>query len=387
MAPSNDAFWAAMATADEAAAGASVRSPDEQRVVAAFAKLVRGGTAAAFDELVAIGGEAGDGRARAWAIQSLLDVLRLEGRWDRLATLRAEHPRLGLGADAIPDVLTRLRPLTIEVAEAPSVLPFATGLQGWAAVQVQLVGDAAKMEATAVVDTGAGMCVVDGEHAERLGVRVVEGNVPLLGISGGRTAGRVGVLRELRIGGVTAREVPVAIVDGAPLRDLAGVSCLVGWEVLQYVALEFIGSARQLVVRRSAGALAMAAPVPDLLLLHEPVVRLRSGERSLLLLLDSGAASTEFRLSCAARMGWPTQQGGTAVTGLGGGGAGEVRTITSCPIQCGNVRLDLGGALAVERLATREKLLRIDGTLGVDVAFAVRLVVDGPARTVAFRTD
>jgi len=344
---------------------------------------VRGGSDAAFDDLVALG-ETADGTPRFWALQSLLEVLRLEGRWDRLATLRADHPRLGLGAKAIPDVLTRLKPLTIDVAEVQAVLPFVEDLEHWAAVTVQLAGDAAKAEVTAIVDTGAGMCVVDGVHAERLGVRVVEGDLLLQGIAGGRTAGRVGVLRELRLGGVTARDVPVAIVDGAELRDLSGVSCLVGWEILQHVALEFVGTARQLVVRRSAGA---APPAPNLLLLREPFLRLRSGQEWLLVLLDSGAASTEFRLSCAERMGWPTKEGGTAVTGLGGGASGEVRTITSCPIQCGNVRLDLGGALAVERLATRERLLRVDGTLGMDVGFAVRVVIDGPARTVAFRTD
>lgn len=386
-APANDAFWAAMTVADESAAHAAARCPDERRVAAVFGQLARGGSAAAFDQLVAIGGDAEDGKARAWAIQCLLDVLRLEGRWDRLATLRADHPRLGLGVNAIPAVLTRLQPLTIEVAEAPAVLPFAEDVKGWAAVQVHATGDAAAADITAILDTGAGMCVVDDVHAARLGVRPVEGELTLLGIAGGRSASRVGVLRELRFGGVTARDVPVAIVDEAELRDLSGVSCLVGWEVLQHVALEFVGTARQLVVRRSAGAAAMSAPAPNLLLLHEPVVRLLSGEQSLLLLLDSGAAATEFRLPSAVRMGWPTKEGGTAVSGLGGGGAGEVRTITSCPIQCGNVRLDLGGALAVERLGLREKLLRIDGTLGIDMAFAVRIVIDGPARTVVFRTD
>ena len=371
---------------DLAAARAAVKGDDEHRVLAALSKAQRGGSSAAFDDLITLGAASEATATRTWARQTLLDLLRIEGRWDRLATLRAEHPRLELRENAIPAALTRFPVPTVEVGAAPVVLPFVDGVDGWAAVDAHAAGSASEATLAAIVDTGAGTCVVDGETAERLGVRVVAEALPVIGIAGSRSSARAGVLRQLRFGSITANDVPISILPRSQLQELIGdVPFLIGWDILQHAAIEIAGKSRQLVVRRSE--LATPAAEPDLILLHEPVVRMTTGTESLLLLLDTGSAATEVRLSLAERLGWATRSTDERpVQGLGGEREGEVRMVESVPLRCGNVALTLGHVVAVPPPSRREPL-RIDGTLGVDIAFAVRLVIDGPARTFELRTD
>lgn len=384
---------------DLATARTAAGSNAERRCVDALDRAWRGGSHAAAAELTELGTRnpnpelRADDRSVAWARKTLLDLLRVEGRWDRLARLRTDHPELELRDTAVPAAMLALPVPTVDVAPTPATLPMVTDLQGHAAVAVHVEGSAAAATLTAILDTGAGTCVIDRDDAARIGVRLLDvPPLPVIGITGARSDAAAGVLPLLRFGSLTAHDVPVAVVDGARLREVVGgAAFLVGWEVLRHAVVEIAGKKGEVVVRRSSAH--ATETTPNLVLLHEPIVRLQSGGTPMSFLLDTGSPSTEARITLAQRMGWPLvdhvagEQGADELRGLGGVRPAATHRITTLPFICGNLQITLGDVPAAEAPPGVREPWRIDGRLGVDVAFAVRVVIDGPGRCVEFRAE
>jgi len=78
---------------------------------------------------------------------------------------------------------------------------------------VLLRGDVGSEECEALVDTGAGMTVIDRTMAERLGARYMRRKRSLVSAAGHKLEGEVGIVRELMIEGETLDYEKVLVVE------------------------------------------------------------------------------------------------------------------------------------------------------------------------------
>jgi predicted aspartyl protease len=386
------AWWQAVRRLDLGAARALAGEGERGVFLDALTLALHGGSAEAEAPLCALAASADDPLLRRRAGQAALNVLRIEARWEAMASFGARCG-LDLKPGAIPPALLLLPAETVTLPDAPVVLPLRDTGRGLPLVDVRARGPSGEATLRALVDTGAGTCVLTSDVAARLGVTPLgEAELPVLGSTGGRLAARPASLPELRLGGpggLVVRDVPVAIVDadafGAVVPD---VGCVVGWELLQRLVVEIGGAAGELVLRRSDGpdGAGDADAPPNLVLLYEPAVRLRSGGHDLLFLLDTGATGTDATPGLVARLGLTNLPETEDVTkGLGGSREAVVPVIPELPLELGGVRLGLAGVPVWTMPDEPQRLLELDGTLAADVALAGRLVIDGPARRVTLR--
>lgn len=380
-------LWRALETLDLEAARASAASDDERAFVTLVERAISGGAAEVQDDLAKLAGATREPPLRARATMLLLDMLRGEGRWEDLARLPAQWPALPLSAGYAPAALLALPREQVELPEAAIDLPMIARAGRHVIVNASLTGATERIDAPVLLDTGANLCVVTPALAKRLGVSLCsEATFPVIGITGARGDGRPGVLRELALGAFRVRNLPVAIVDLAELEPVLGeVGFLVGWEVLQHVALE-------VAARRGTVVLRHSTPDPEcernLILLDEPTVRVRSGAVSLLFLLDTGADATDVRSHVPALLDLkPETRERQTQAGVGGSSDEDVPVLARLPFALGKIGLELGNVGVTATAADPRDLLRIDGTLGIDLAHALRLVIDGPNRHVRLVVD
>jgi hypothetical protein len=184
------------------------------------------------------------------------------------------------------------------------------------------------------------------------------------------------------MGGLRATDVPVLIVDAEAIESLIpDVSFVIGWELLQRMVVEISGATGELVLRRSAPRPSDVAL--NLVLLHEPVVRLDSGGTGLLFLLDTGSTSTSATPGLVERLDLTDLSDvHDKFRGLGAEREAVVPEIPHLVVMFAGVRLQLGHVSVWEMPVEPQRLLSLDGTLGADVAMAGRLIIDGPGRRV-----
>lgn len=377
-----DAWWDAVAHLDLAGARALNGHGDRGAFLDALDAALEGGSEAAEGALCALASGASEPRLRRRAGQAALNLLRIEARWEAMAGF-GERCGLALREGAVPAALLELPVETVELPDEPVVLPLLEREVPLPFVAASARGPKGAQGLVALLDTGAGACMLASEVAERLGVEPLGADaIPILGSVGRGATARPGSLPELRLGALRVTDLPVLIADEGVLEALLpGVSFVVGWELLQRVAVEIGGAAREIVLRASA-------PRPDdvppnLVLLHEPVVRLESEGTSLLFLLDTGAAATDATPGLVARLHLTDLARVRDETrGLGATRDAVVPEIRSLDVTLGGVTLGLGNVSVWEMPDEPNRMLALDGTLGADVALAGRLVIDGPARRV-----
>jgi Aspartyl protease len=392
-------FWSALAALDLAAARKAAAGDEERRFAGALECALRGGSPAAGDELCALGSDAKDPQVRRWAGQTLLNLLRNEARWEELVGLRERCPGLPLSDKALPAALAAFPRASVSLPDGPVVLPLLDVGVNLAVVTARVAGSGGSRDVPAVIDTGSVTCMIAADLAEALGVRPLgDDALTVVGGTGARVGARPGVLDELGLGGLVARDVPVSVLEPKEMRAVAGVArFVVGWEILQRVVFEIAGAERELVLRRSVPAQLDGARVgapdapggPNLVLLREPVVRLRSGDVPLLFLLDTGSSATDARPRLAERLGARDLPVHTdTVGGLGQAPepqALEVRYFELLPLSIGDLSLTIGNVSVLDVPDDPRDLLWLDGTLGVDLGLAARLVVDASNRRVELR--
>ncbi len=381
--PEPSPYWRAIETLDLAAARAQAATDDQRTFVDLVERALGPDPEAAAAALGPFGNTTGEAALRARATALLLDMLRGTCCWRTLATLRERWPKLPLGADYLPAGLRSFAGVELTLPAGTVRLPLLPCDGPYAIVEAQLTGTTtAPATASTVIDTGANLCVLTPALAERLGVAPIgAATVAILDINGMTTTGRPAVLREFALGGLVARNLPITIVDLRVLgAEFADLGFILGWEVLQHLAFEVSGQKRELVLRRSE-------PDPDLrrnlFVLDQPTVRIRSGDVDLLFLLDTGAGATKVRRHVPELLGiTPTAARADQLTGLGGTIATAVATLAKLPVGIGPLGLELGNVGIDPQDRNPRDLLRIDGTLGIDLAQPLRLIVDGPNRHV-----
>ncbi|MBL9077803.1 MAG: aspartyl protease family protein [Planctomycetes bacterium] len=380
-----EAFWAAMAAADPATARAAAPDAAARRCADALARALTEGTSTAADELVAIGATATEPAQREWACRLLLHGLRHEGAWPRLASLASDHPALGLSADAVAPALRALPAAVVTAPTATVRLAWCQHATGLPIVAAHLVGTRAALDVPVVLDTAAGLTVVDESLAGQLGARRVgETPLSLFGWQGERPA-RTAVLPELRLGQLVARDVAIAVVDDRVLQEVGtGLRALVGWEVLRHAALELAPGRAEIGVGPGRAG---RDPAPtNLVSLTEPMLRLASNGRPLLLLLDTGSSFTQVETRLVDRLGLATSAGPReTVRGIGGSHDVDSIRIAKLPLRVGGTEFELADVPAFALGPVPPGLPRPDGVLGMDVLAAFTVVIDGPAKTVALR--
>jgi len=389
-------LWTALAALDWPAAREHADGDEERAFVTLLGRALREGSRAVEDELCALGAGAAEQRVRRHAGQTLLDLLRVEGRWEALAALPDRCPELPLGEGALPAGLLVLPREHVDVPDAPVPLAMLDSDLGLAVVTARIEGAGDAEEVATLIDTGATTCLVTDALARRLGIRRLgEARVGVAGGTGGRVLGAPAAIDRLALGGVRARDVPVVVLDdGAMASAVADVPLVLGWEVLQHLAVEIAGPRGEVVLRRGepreTGGGDLGAPDAqrsDLVLLAEPLVRVWSDGVPLLFLLDTGANASDVTPGLVERLGLgPPVARVDAVRGLGGAGAASrVPVVEALPLRVGELALTIRNVAVLEASEDPRRLLRVDGTLGVDLGMAARLVVDGPGRRVELR--
>lgn len=376
----------ALHSADTAGAAAAARGDAEVRCAAAFRTLALDGVAAAFDDLCALAEHEAAPQLRTWAGRALLATLRAEGQWDRLATLRRDRPGLGIGADAIPAAMLAWRTPRFDPPSDAVTLELdpEAAADGRVVVRWELRGPAATRTLRAVVDTGAATCAISAGLAAELGLQpVTDVPLPVIGIHGAKSAGRAALLERLQFGGLVAHGVPVSVLPDDVLGAMLGdISCILGWEVLQQVALELDHGGRTLTVGPAATS---TTGEPNLWLLGEPAVAVACNGIPALFRLDTGSGVTQLSLAGAERLGVTTlARRAEDLHGIGGVTRTEVATLAKLVLRSGEVELGLEGLTAAAP-ASQHELLRIDGVLGMDVLGALRVTIDAKARRLRLR--
>ena len=387
-------FWSAVAALDLAAAREAAAGDEERRFAAALESALRGGSTEAGDELCALGSGAKDARVRRWSGQSLLNLLRLEGRWKELVALREGCPGLRLSEKALPTAMVGLPEVSVSVPEEPAVLPLLDSELRLAVVAARVRGSKASRELPALIDTGSNMCILGSDLAESLGVRMLEESKVIN--SSGELVGRPRACsRRWPSAALSRATSPPSCSTPRPCgRSPATRRSSSAGEILQRMAFEIAGGPRELVLRRSVpeelGEARVGAPDAagdhNLVLLREPAVRLRSGEVPLLFLLDTGNNGTEATPRLVQRLGageLPTHA--DTVRALGGEKEVQAPYFERLPLTIGDLPITVGNVSVMEVPRHPHEFLDFDGTLGVDAGLAARLVVDAPNRRLELR--
>jgi len=149
-----------------------------------------------------------------------------------------------------------------------------------------------------LVDTGSSVTLVTPALAKRFPGRVVPtGPNPRLrvrGAEGGAIDLPRASLRRLELGGAAFEDVEVLLYDCAPLSAHLGlpVDGVLGFPLFRELLLTLDYPASRLILRpRTLSALIPGQPVPADAALRTPLITVGLGERSLLVLVDSGSAA------------------------------------------------------------------------------------------------
>lgn len=178
-----------------------------------------------------------------------------------------------------------LKPLDISFhPSSPLAMKVKPG--GHAIVDVEVNGTKARV----LVDTGANLSWWTKSFARRAGLDSLSHTIALHDAHAQSRDTDLALIRKLRVGGMTARNVPTLVGRSWSLW-LIGIDGIVGWDTLQYAKLVFDFPARQLTV----GPPDDSPPAGTLLSGRvQPILTVQSAEgQPLHLFLDTGAASRD----------------------------------------------------------------------------------------------
>lgn len=380
-------FWGSVSTLDVAGARAEAKTVSERFFTDALDKLVNGdleGAEVLFRTLLSDSDPLIRGRARI----GLTVALDAQGKWQELATLRIQDPS---GADSVADlvdraavdswagVLRNVPPVEVDAPAAPDVEGVLGSTIGTPIVRVLLNGHVHYFW----LDTGATMSLLATDVAAESGVVPLTTDTLAIAAAEGRIAARPAIADVIRIGNVTVRNLPVALLDPSALRLDKRVA---GGRVVTVKLDGVIGSdvLRRLnvVLDMGAGTLSLARPAKrgpkqrTLLWIGYPVVRLltRDGKPALFG-LDTGADSTivtDAWMDLTPDPMLSLAKG--SVDALGPTHATNLPVVRRVTVGDGEYVLRLTGVPIVQD--RRQTFVTLDGVLGADVLAHATLHMD-----------
>jgi hypothetical protein len=392
-------FWRSVSALDVAGARAQASTVSERFFTDALAALVTGNSVSAevlFHTLLRDPDPLISGRSRI----GMTVALDAQGKWQELAALRTELPAPAAtgnppGSDTLETltdraavdswagVLRDVPPVEVDAPAAPETSRVLGSRVGTPIVRVEVNGRLHYFW----LDTGATMSLLAADVAADCGVIPIGGDTLAIAAAEGRIAARPAIASLVRIGTVTIRNLPVAILDPGALRldrritngrtvsvKLDGV---IGSDVLRRLSV---------VLDMGAGTISLARPAKSkpghslgrrtLVWIGFPVVRLLTRDgRPVLFGLDTGADSTivtdawmdktpDPRLSLA--------RGSLDV--LGAGHASDLPVLQKVTVGDGEYVLQLHGVPIVQE--RRQTFVTLDGVLGADVLAHATLHMD-----------
>lgn len=240
-----------------------------------------------------------------------------------------------------------------------------------------------------LLDTGAGITVIDKSAAQSLGL-APGANMNLLGAAGEGQAS-VTRLASLRIGGVELRDLQVAVTDLGLIRVLGGQSFggIIGFNVLARFRMTVDYHRRTLVLERPGGALPPGHVVPAQFPGATPLLEMEVEDIGKVpMLLDTGASMTIIPVQASQQ--WQPHRAASLGLTLGVGGAGSVpRAARARTVQLAGETIEDMMLMFVPPSAAGAPVQILSdagfGLLGNNLLRHFRLTIDYPMRTVVLQ--
>lgn len=386
-APAPPTFWMSVSSLDVPDARAEATTISERFFTDALNALVDGnvdGAEVLFRTLLSDPDPLVRGRARI----GLTVALDAQGKWQELATLKVQDPPQ---YDSISDIVDRaaidswagvlrnVPPVQVDAPSRPDVQGILGSSIGTPIIQVQLNGHIHYFW----LDTGATMSLIANDVAAESGVVPLTTDTLAIAAAESRIAARPAIANLIRIGHVTIRNLPVALLDPSALRldkRIAGGRILtvkldgvIGSDVLRRLSV---------VLDMGAGTISLARPAThppserSLLWIGYPVVKLltRDGHQ-VLFGLDTGADSTIVTDAWMDKT--PDRMLSLAkgsVDALGAGDATGLPVLRRVTVGDGEYVLRLTDVPIVQE--RRQTFVALDGVLGADVLAHATLHMD-----------
>lgn len=386
-APPPPTFWTSVSALDVADARTEATTVSERFFTDALNALVDGnvdGAEVLFRTLLSDPDPLVRGRARI----GLTVALDAQGKWQELATLKVQNPPQydsiadmvdRAAVDSWAGVLRNVPPVEVDAPSRPDVQGILGSSIGTPIIQVLINGNVHYFW----LDTGATMSLIASDVAAESGVAPLTTDTLAIAAAQGRIAAQPAIAKLIRIGHVTIRNLPVALLDPSALRLDKRVA---GGRILPVKLDGVIGSdvLRRLsvVLDMGAGTISLARPAThaprqrSLLWIGYPVVQLltRDGHR-VLFGLDTGADSTI--VTDAWMDETPDRMLSLAkgsVDALGAGHATGLPVVRRVTVGDGEYVLRLTDVPIVQE--RRQTFVALDGVLGADVLAHATLHMD-----------
>ena len=385
--PPGPTFWNSVSELDVAAARVQASTMSERFFTDALSSLVNGdvgGAEVLFHSLLGDPDPLVRGRARI----GLTVSLDAQGKWQELATLPSE---IRTGGDTVGDLVDRaavdswagvlrdVPPVIIDAPASPDVLPVLGSSVGTPIIKVYINGH----ERYFWLDTGATMSLLASDVAAECGVVPITKDTLAIAAAQGRIAALPAIAEFIRIGKITVRNLPVALLDPSALRldkrlsygrlvtvKLDGV---IGSDVLRRLSV---------VLDMGASTISLARPAThppkqrSLIWIGFPVVRLLTRDgKPVLFGMDTGADSTIVTDAWMDRTpdpGLSPTKG--SIDALGALHAGDLPVLRNVTVGDGEYVLRLRNVPIVQE--RRQTFVALDGVLGADVLAHATLRMD-----------
>jgi hypothetical protein len=225
-----------------------------------------------------------------------------------------------------------------------------------------------------ILDTGASISTVSESEARRLGLTIRELHGYGIGYTGTRSAARLAIAGEIRIGYALLRNVAVMVVPDAVLRlppAKTPISGILGLPVLRALGCVDLSATGELTF--DCGPKPPPGPPNFFLDGLAPIVQVRHMGHSLQMLLDTGSRTTAFYPPVRDALAqWEiyqlTKPESAGVTGAGGSVQIQASTVPSIQLEIQGRTLYLLGAKlfsqALGGVATQDGVLGIDALTG-----------------------
>lgn len=358
---------------------------DIVRLVAGLGMLYDGRTGDALEHFRSLASEAEDANVVSLAGNMVAQLLYDRRAYRELAEVVGEPDDPG---STLVHVLADLPELTVEPVEPPATdTPTGSRLdelrrstRGHPYVHVRTNG----RDDFWIFDTGASQSVIAASVAKELGIEPVSTESIAVSTSTTLTPpAKVGLLDEMRLGDVVARNVPVLIYDDADLTfddreidERIVLRGVVGWPVIRelYAELDF---ARETYTARLADA--HDHGTRNFSWIGYPFVRVASLDgQPLLFGLDTGSWNTSLRDNAFRKLTFGEIRDETAeIGGVGGSETFDVRVVDRLDLAIGGLHVALDDARS-ESGSYDVVFFDEDGVIGSDVALRGTMVLDYP---------
>lgn len=277
----------------------------------------------------------------------------------------------------------------VAFAAQPEDVPIRLRNGGWVSAEGTINGTRGRFG----LDTGAGLSWVSERFARRAGIDITSQTVSLRDSNNSERIVPIGLIRELRLAGLTVRHAPVVVDRSLVMDVLGGEDAIVGWEILQQADIVWDFPAGRMTIAAPAGSVSAA---PNLSGRVAPILTvLSSAGRPIEFFFDSGAAAN--RRGCGTLF----DNEGVLATKLAieefrpsllpsvGGGMHSVavswpRRARPFSFWMGGNRFELASAALSSRVHQREELVLVDGVIGNAPFLGGKLRICGVRRELVY---